>query len=191
VVDILQDFGVEVSVANPLKNKLIGTSRKKTDMEDARKLANLLRTGYLPTVYIPSKEERDLKKMAREKASLVQHRTRLKSQTRSMLLQDGITVNKPWSKEGRVKLEEIGDERVQRRIRILDVVDEEIKDAMQDIEVKVKITENAELLMSAPGIGRYAAMLILGEVGDVKRFPSSKKFTAYSGLVPGVRQLPR
>ena len=39
VVDILQDLGVDISVVNPMKNHLIGTSRKKTDLEDALKLS--------------------------------------------------------------------------------------------------------------------------------------------------------
>lgn len=188
VVDILQELGIDVSVANPMKNQLIGTSRKKTDLEDARKLANLLRTGYLPSIYIPTKEERELRNIAREKGSLVRHRTRLKSQTRSFLLQDGIQINKLWSKKGRAEVKRVDDERICRRLRILDVVDDEIEDAMKDINGKANIPEEAKILMSAPGIGKYAAMLILGEVCDIKRFKSSKKFTAYSGLVPGVRQ---
>jgi len=187
-VDTLKDLGVDVSVVNPMKNHLIGTSRKKTDLEDARKLSNLLRTGYLPTIYIPTKEERDLRDIVRDKAGLVRHRSRLKSQTRSILLQDGVRVSRPWSKGGRVRLDKVEDERVHRRLRILDAVDEEVKDAMKDIKGKVKITEEAKTIMSAPGIGEYSAMLILGEVCNIIRFESSKKFTAYSGLVPGVRQ---
>lgn len=41
--DYLEDKGYEVFLSNPVRTKLIGESSKKTDFEDARKLADLLR----------------------------------------------------------------------------------------------------------------------------------------------------
>ena len=56
--------------------------------------------------------------------------------------------------------------------------------AVQD--TKAKVNEQAKLLMSIPGIGTYSAMLILSEIGDIKRFPDAKNLVSYAGLAPSV-----
>jgi transposase len=47
--------------------------------------------------------------------------------------------------------------------------------------------ERAQLLTTIPGVGYYVAMLLVPEIGDVKRFSSSEKLCSYAGLVPSVR----
>ena len=44
----------------------------------------------------------------------------------------------------------------------------------------------AQLLCTMPGIGPYAALLILSDIGDVRRFPDSRRLCSYAGLVPAV-----
>ena len=43
------------------------------------------------------------------------------------------------------------------------------------------------MLCQLPGIGRYTAMLIIAEVGDVTRFPTARHLCAWAGLAPTVR----
>lgn len=57
--------GVRVVVLNPGRLAVIYASMKKTDKEDALKLARLVETmpeDYLPTVTIPSVEEEEMKR---------------------------------------------------------------------------------------------------------------------------------
>ena len=42
------------------------------------------------------------------------------------------------------------------------------------------------LLRSIPGVGELTAATILGEIGDISRFPSSKQLVAFAGLDPSV-----
>jgi len=37
-----------------------------------------------------------------------------------------------------------------------------------------------------PGIGEYSAILILSEIGDIKRFNNPKSLVRYAGLCPGI-----
>jgi len=46
----------EVLLSHPYKTKLIAESKKKTDRVDARVLADLARTNFLPTAYLPTDE---------------------------------------------------------------------------------------------------------------------------------------
>ncbi len=48
--------------------------------------------------------------------------------------------------------------------------------------------EETMLLTTIPGIGYFSALLIYAEIGDIKRFPNSKKLCSYAGLVPSIRQ---
>ena len=42
--------------------------------------------------------------------------------------------------------------------------------------------------MSIPGIGAVNGGMILGEIGDISRFPSPKQLLAFAGLDPSVYQ---
>ena len=53
VFNLLTELGYEVVLADPLQTHRIA-GKKKTDKVDLKTLADLLRTGYLPKVYIPS-----------------------------------------------------------------------------------------------------------------------------------------
>lgn len=44
------------------------------------------------------------------------------------------------------------------------------------------------LLRSIPGVGEATATTILAEIGDIKRFPSSKQLVAFAGIDPSVFQ---
>ncbi len=47
-----------------------------------------------------------------------------------------------------------------------------------------KLQKDAEILQSIPGVGLITAALILGELGDLRRFANSRKLTAFAGVSP-------
>jgi transposase len=55
------------------------------------------------------------------------------------------------------------------------------------IEQRVEVTPEAQRLLTVPGIGAKTAMLILAEIGDLSRFPTSHHLTSFAGLVPTTR----
>lgn len=84
--DVLYAMGVEVYVVNTLENHYLSRSVKKTDKEDARKLAIQLWKDILPKpVYIPKKEERDLRRLISQRHSLVKSVTRVMNRTGHVL----------------------------------------------------------------------------------------------------------
>ena len=58
---------------------------------------------------------------------------------------------------------------------------EKLKEVRRMIEEQVP---DNHVLLTIPGIGRLAAGIIIGIVGDVKRFPKPESFVAYCGLDP-------
>ena len=81
----LESLGCRVVLSNPLQTKAIAAARVKNDKVDSRVLADLLRTNYLPTVYIQPRKIRDLKELVRERAHFVEMRTRIKNKIHSVL----------------------------------------------------------------------------------------------------------
>lgn len=73
---LLSELGYEVRLASPKKTHDIACN-KKTDKVDARTLADLLRTNYLPEVYIPDEDTLELRDLARHKSNLTRLRVKV------------------------------------------------------------------------------------------------------------------
>ena len=60
---------------------------------------------------------------------------------------------------------------------------------VQDIMAEqAKDIPEVKLLMTIPGIDFYSAMTIIGEIGDITRFPNPKKLVSYAGLAPRLKE---
>jgi transposase len=88
--DFLENRVQDIKLAHPPKTKLIAEARIKTDKLDSRILADLLRTNYLPTCYVPDQETRQRRELLRHRAYLIQTRTALKNRIHAMLAKLGI-----------------------------------------------------------------------------------------------------
>ncbi len=184
--NLLKELGYETVLANPLKVHQIA-SKKKTDKVDSRILADLLRTGYLPVVYIPSHDVLRLRDLARHRAGLVRIRASLKCRIKSYLLRDGVRYRMGWSKKSLEHLKGL-DPKIANFVRILETIDVEIKQVTREINNVAGNMRLANLLRTVPGIGGFSSIMILGEIGDIKRFHNPKSLVSYAGLCPGVYQ---
>jgi len=142
---------------------------------------------------IPNRETRNLRETLRYRASLVKSRTQLKNKIHSILSKSG--VSSPFSdlfgKRGiqfikNIQLRPCYRQAIDGYLVIIEQLDILIGQITTEIDAKVKVNEQAKLLMSIPGIGPYSAMLILSEIGDIKRFPDAKNLVSYAGLAPSV-----
>ena len=91
VYDLLESLGHKVVLAHPLKTRMIAEARVKTDKVDAKTLAELLRGGFLPTSYVPTKEIRALRHLVRHRIALGRFRVRVKTQIKTELRRKNIT----------------------------------------------------------------------------------------------------
>lgn len=91
---IRKQVGARVCVLNPLGLAMIYQSTKKTDREDAAKLAwvvQRLPEAELPTVTIPTEQEQELRFLVSEQVTTTQSRTREINRLHALFVQDGIT----------------------------------------------------------------------------------------------------
>ncbi len=91
-------------------------------------------------------------------------------------------VKEPVKVVGRLK-----DYRIDGYLTEIESHDRQI--AKADVMVWRKVWESvgATLLTPIPGVGRYTALTVSAEIGDVSRFADSHKLCSYAGIVPSMR----
>ncbi len=194
LAELLQEAGYDVHLAHPLRTRAIAAARVKTDAVDAKTLAHLLRTGLLPEAYIAPPELRDLRELLRHRAVLTRMRTAVKNRVHALLARQGVWPEHSdlFGKAGReflaaVALPEGSRRRLDSLTALIDDFDREIAATTSEIDARAKVDERVGLLCQIRGIGRYTALLIIAEVGDVKRFPTARHLCSWAGLAPTVR----
>ena len=183
---ILTELGYKVKLANPKKTHDIAC-KKKTDKVDARILADLLRTDYLPEVWIPDERILRVRDLTRHKSNLTRLRTMVQLKIKSYLLRKGTKYGKLWNEKALSKLAE-EDLDIKNLINVYWSLKKEEKEVMNRIRKIALRMKETTLLMSIAGIGEFSSLTILAEIGDIKRFETPKTLVSYSGLCPGIYQ---
>lgn len=185
---LFRELGYTVKLTSPKKTKEIA-GVKKTDKIDAKTLANLLRTGYLPEVYIPNDEMLRLRDIARHKSSLTNLRVEVQNKIKSIMLREGMKYTKKlWTKKRIEQLSKVENPEIQNLLRIHQSIVAEQNETMNRIR---KISRNrrlTNLLMTMPGIAEFSSLMILEEIADINRFETPKQLIMYAGLCPGIYQ---
>jgi transposase len=81
----------ELVVANAQHIKAV--PGRKTDVQDAEWIADLLQHGLLPASFVPSQEQQDVRDLTRMRVSLVQERARLVNRVQKVLEEAGIKLS--------------------------------------------------------------------------------------------------
>ncbi|KXB07362.1 hypothetical protein AKJ52_00400 [candidate division MSBL1 archaeon SCGC-AAA382C18] len=185
----LEEVGIDTKLAHPNELEAISNSETKTDSIDAKTLAHLLRTGFVPEAYVPPRGIRELRDKTRLRARLGDERSRMKGKIRAELEKHRIEMEKnPFTESGKRKLREMRIEPVNHYLAVLETIEERIEKLEEEFKEIVEDYEEAQLLRTIPGVSHFSALLILAEIGDIDRFPDPEKLCSYSGLVPKVHQ---
>jgi transposase len=196
-VDVLQELGARVHLANP--NALNwGERRVKNDLVDATDLADMLRLGRLPEAWIAPPATRELREFVRYRAKLVQLRSGLKAQVHAVMAKEGVlpTVVDMFGPAGQVQLDEMGlaesyTIRVESLRDLIEIYDREIVMLEREIHHRLRHDRGYQAVQAINGVGRTIAAIIVVEVGDVTRFPSPRHLCSWAGLTPGRRESDR
>jgi transposase len=195
IYELVEPWAAEVVLGHPLKTRIIAEAKIKTDKVDAKVLADLLRVDYLPRTYIAPPAVRELRELLRLRASLVRQRTALRNKVQAVLIKRGEKPpmksvfgkkGKAWLAETAARLPATYGGAIRRYLRVLDVLETEIKAATAEIEEASAASEEAVWLQTMSGIGPYRALFILAEIGEIGRFRDAAHLFSYAGLVPSV-----
>jgi len=191
---LTDDPANRVILANPRKTRIIAEAKIKNDRMDARVLADLVRADLVAESYVPSKEIREQRALLRERRSLVEDTVAIKNRIHSLLDRHNLQprYSDVFGKQGREWLRTIQIPSTEKTIldvelKQLESLEAGIRTLTEKIAVEAAEEPRVRLLMGFTGIDFYSGMLLLAEIGDIKRFSSPKKLVAYAGLAPGIR----
>ncbi|MGO9181082.1 MAG: IS110 family transposase [Candidatus Limnocylindrales bacterium] len=154
-----------VVLANPKATKAATRLRAKTDRIDARTLAQLLASGFLPDVWQPDEATATLRRQVSRRAHLVKQRTKAKNQVHAALIRN--LVGRPpasdlFGRRGRAWLADVAlpaDERdgVEASLRAVDFLDAEV--TWLDAVLAATVLGSADMrrLMTLPGVSATTA----------------------------------
>ena len=186
--DLLKPHVAKVVVCDPRKNALL-KSGNKNDRADARKLAELLRTGMLSPVYHAENGVRALKELARSYLALNRDTTRVMHRLKALYRSRGIacTGQRVYAPRYRSEwLDTIADTAIRHRAEIY----YQQLDALRSLRAQVRRELIAEghqhsamkLLRQIPSIGPIRSVLLIALMQTPHRFRTKRQLWAYCGL---------
>lgn len=179
-----------VCVETHRSSAFLAAQKMKTDKNDARGLAQMMRCGLYRAVHIKSDESQRIKMLINNRRFLVEQRVDIENQIRGSLKVFGLKVGTVSEKQydGRVRELITGDGELE--VAILPLLEqrasgvERIKALEQMLATVAKHDPVCRLLMTAPGIGHLTAILFKAVIDDPARFKRSRDVPAQLGLVP-------
>jgi transposase len=179
LVSGLQEAGHTAYVADAYQVKLIWQARSKTDIIDARKLAALLRTNLLPTIWVPDVDTRRRRQLLRGRAFLVRERTRIKNRIHGHLTAENHLFPRSdlYEKAGRawlqaVVLSPVLAAETRRLLHVHDVLTKEIGRLDYQVKKAARSDRTGQRLVTIPGVGVFGALFLHAEIGPIERFRS-------------------
>lgn len=195
---LLEPTADRVVLAHPGHLRVIAQSKKKTDKLDAQTLAEFLALDQIPEAWRPTPRVREHRVLVRRRHATQGRITSVKNSLRRVLSHYNADRKELFSKAGRVYLAAVKLSESDRFV--VDLLSEELDqhaDRLKRIDKRlvafaksapVAEKEAREVLASVPCVGPVTIDVVLAEAGDVRRFGSQRKATAYAGLAPGIRE---
>lgn len=193
-VDLAREFTEEVFLADSYELKAFAKRNKKTDKIDAKLIADVLRKGYLPSVYIADQKTRELKESLRYRMNLVKDRSKTIFRLKALLDKLGLRATGDFTTDKALNDIDFSVIAQGYHAIVKDYIEQlkwyrkKIFEFRKELETNLKPDEDILNLISIPGISFFSAALIKTEIADITRFKNFNNLCSYAGLAPKVHQ---
>lgn len=201
VHDQLAPLGVKITIVNANDERWRWQRvKRKTDQDDALKMARLALLDQLPSVHLPDPQQRQRRRLMIHRRSIVSRRTQCRNAIRSIFSQQGIALargQKQWTQAGLEQLQshaapiencdvdDLWKGRLNSELLLMASINQQLKSL--DAKLDELADPRMKLLQSLKGVGPRTAETVVLYIDDPKRFKSGEELASYAGLVP--RQL--
>ena len=188
-------LGLNCILCAPSKTERKPNESVKTDKRDAQKIAKLFKNGDLVPVRIPPVLDEAVRDLCRARTDAMDDLSRAKLRLLSFLLRNGYnwTGKSHWTpahmrylrnlkmaSEPHILVFEDYIQTIDTAQSRLSLLKEKLIDVLDQWEWKPVV----KALMACKGFQEVAAMTIISELGDLRRFKSPRQLMAFLGLVP-------
>lgn len=191
--ELREEYGWEITLAHPGFVSRMKHNPDKTDLGDARLLADLVRVGYLPKVWLAPEKIRELRRVVHYRTSLVKERTASKLRIRGLLRENRVKspegIN-PWTKKWLRWLAEeapLGESDrwlMRQMLTKLAFQEEQVREVERQLATLVATDPVVAKLQTFSGIGPITATMLRAEVGEFGRFRNGKELSRFCGVTP-------
>jgi transposase len=177
-------------VGDAAKIRASDARQQKHDKRDARLLVQLLAEDRFPQIWVPSREQKDLRQLLIHRYKLVRIRAQVKNGLQHLAMNQGVLKKrKLWSVAGQKALRELplaswASRRREDLLKMMGELDAKINLLDQAVAEAAEKDEKARLLMTQPGVGPITSLAFVLTMGDVSRFRRGKQVASYLGLIP-------
>lgn len=188
----LQELGIKAICIDARKMAaILSVTINKTDKNDARGIADAMRTNHYKSVNIRDINNDSIGILLRSRSTLVEIQRTLKNTVRGFLKTYGIRLrgvkSANFSKVVREAYEDIPGEAklgIESLLKSYEEMLEKVKKIEKSLSKVCKGDEKVKCLMTIPGVGMIVAMTYRASMGDPTRFKKSEAVGAYYGMTP-------
>jgi len=190
VVQLLEELGHTVLVANARRLRLIYAGHRKSDRLDAQALARVARfdPSLLHPIQLRSREVQADLAILRARARVVETRTKLINSVRGLMKSFGGGIRSGVANTFHKRaLEDAPDDLVPALsglVNLIEQLTQEIRRYDEQIQRTVEKYYEAQALLQIKGVGPVTALTFLLTLEDAGRFRRSRDVGPYLGLVP-------
>ena len=197
--DLAQSLGLKTLVCSTNEEAWKWSNvKRKTDKDDALKLARMAAMGELKSVHTPTEQHREFRSLVKYRKTLDQRINKIKCTIRAWFVNHGISIDrgdKAWH-TGREKinsfrkpLAECSESELWRgeldiELTQLDSLSEQLDAVVKKLEAIGKLDQRIVRLRTIPGVGPRTAEILVACIDDAQRFQNGRQVAAYFGLVP-------
>ena len=198
VCDLVEVEKIPLQVANTAAPAWRwSNTKRKTDRDDALRLAQLSALNQLPQVHVPPRDVRQWRSFIRFRHHLVTRRTQIKNRIRALLVvhcQPLAAGKSSWTAQSLAQLKDLRcpvEEvtltelwRAELELEALEHVEQLITRAEKKLDQLAAASQSCQLLRTIPGVGPRLAEIAVAMIDDPRRFRSGKQVAFYVGLTP-------
>ncbi|TWT47859.1 Transposase IS116/IS110/IS902 family protein [Rubripirellula amarantea] len=173
-------------------------TKRKTDRDDALKLAKMAMMDALTPVHVPAPEIRQQRMLVKYRKKLDGRINRIKNAIRALFVGQGIEIDtgkRAWCL-GRERIDsfrkpldqcsdlELWQGELDLELTQLDDLTRQMDFVEKKLETYAKKNPHVQRVMTIPGVGRKTAEALVASIDDPHRFKSARHLSSYLGMTP-------
>ena len=168
----------------------MGAMPNKTDRNDARGIAQIMRTGWFRAVHVKNVSCRSWRALLTARRALLNKRRDIENGIRALLREAGLKVGTPSRKNFAARVRElVADDQVltalaESLLSVIEVMTREVERLTKRLLDEVRTEPTCRRLMTVPGVGPLTALTFRATIDRPDRFGKSRDVGAHLGLTP-------